>query len=158
MAQVTPETVVEQLLGLLQEATEGPSEGGSWFTDNTPDAGLFGSIASVDAETASRLLGSSSIAAHVHHVVFGMDAMAAWIRGDRGRRDWTASWRVSSVTDEEWADLQESARRAYADLAASMRKHALDEELSIGAAMGSVAHIACHLGAIRQKLVLARNA
>jgi hypothetical protein len=141
---------------LLQEAVEGPSEGGSWFTDNAPDAGFLGSIRGIDAPTASRILGQSSIAAHVYHSVFGMDAMAAWIRGDRSRRDWKDSWRVSSVTDAEWKALQESARRAYDDLVSSIRAHALDDDLSIGAAMGSVAHLACHLGAIRQKLVLAR--
>lgn len=156
MARVTPDTVVEQLLGLLQEAVEGPSEGGSWFTDNSPDAGFLGSIRSVDAQTASQPLAGSSIAAHVYHSVFGMEAMAAWILGDRGRRDWKESWRVSSVTDAEWTELQDSARRAYFNLKTSIRNHALDEELSIGAAMGAVAHLACHLGAIRQKLVLSR--
>ncbi len=94
--------MVEQVLGVLSEAFEGPQETWSYFTDSGRDGGLFGTLERLDAEVASRVLGRTTIAAHVNHVTFGLHASARWIEGDRTTHKWDESWSVSSVDGEEW--------------------------------------------------------
>ncbi len=149
-------TAIGQIIAVLHEACEGPPERWSYFTDNSPDAGLFGSLGRCDVELASRAVcGAATIAAHVHHTVFAMEASAGWIRGERAKLDWKSSWAVSSVDAEAWKDLNARLRAAYGDLTAAIREHGSDSEDSWGGAVGAVAHAAYHLGAIRQKLAAA---
>jgi len=97
---------------VLREALEGPPERWSYFTDNSPDAGLFGTLAPLSAADASRPVAGTSVAAHVHHV--------AWARQ-------------------------------------TVEAHALAGEEAFGGALVAVAHIAYHLGAIRQKIAVVRT-
>src|SRR5438067_5845254 len=78
MATLSQDVVVGQLLAVLREALDGPAQF-AYFADE----GLSRTLAGISAADASRSVGGSSIAAHVHHVVFGFAASAAWIRGDR---------------------------------------------------------------------------
>lgn len=103
--------MVEQVLGVLSEAFEGPQETWSYFTDSGRDGGLFGTLERLDAEVASRVLGRTTIAAHVNHVTFGLHASARWIEGDRTTHKWDESWSVSSVDGEEWVRAKEAAHR-----------------------------------------------
>ena len=63
--------------------------------------------------------------------------------------DWTASWRRTTVTESEWAALRERLRGAR-----GAGSNALGAPHDVGAGMNgviaSVAHLAYHLGAIRQ--------
>jgi hypothetical protein len=147
------ETAIDQILEVLKEAFEGPSEGGSWFLDNDPNAGWFGTMNRITAEDASRPIGGSTIAAHAFHIFFSLEASSAWIRGDRSGRKWDESWRTRSVDDPGWTEIREGIRRRYAELREAVAAHAGDDALAIGAAVGFAAHSAYHLGAIRQKLL-----
>lgn len=150
--------VLEQLLAVLREAFDGPADPRwSYFTTNAPGAGLLGTLEGVDAALASRPVGGTSVAAHVHHEVFALEATAAWIRGDRSRRDWSQSWRVQRVDATAWEALRQALRRAYEDLRGAVQTHGLDGEESAGGAVAGVAHAAYHLGAIRQKLAVLRS-
>lgn len=150
--------VLEQLLAVLREAFEGPADPRwSYFTDNAPATGLFGTLEGVDAALASRPVGGTSVAAHVHHETFALEATAAWIRGDRSRRDWSQSWRVQQVDAAGWDALRQALRRGYEELREAVRAHGLDGEESAGGALAGVAHAAYHLGAIRQKLAVLRR-
>jgi hypothetical protein len=157
MADLASAVLVERLSSVLREAVEGPSGPWTYFIDKQPDAGLFGALAGLDAADASRPVGGSTIAAHVHHVAFGMDATAAAVHGDRDPRDWTLSWRVSTVEAREWDDLRDRLRRAYDGLRRAFAEHALLDDVSFGEAVGGIAHVAYHLGAIRQKVVGLRS-
>ncbi len=118
---------------------------------------MFGTIEPLSAEEASRPSGGggSTIAAHVHHMVFVLEASSAWIRGDRTPRDWRESWLATTVIEDEWARLQEELRRGYDELARAIEAVDVADEQAlgeaIGEAIGAVAHAAYLLGAIRQK-------
>lgn len=157
MREATRDTVIDRIQMLLREAIEGPEASGSWFTDTSPDSGLLGSIRSLSAAQASEPLGGTTIAAHVHHVAFSLDVSEAWIRGEREEHDWASSWGVSTVNDEEWARLREDVRSRYERLQATIAEHAWDNDEAAAGAIAAIAHMACHLGAIRQKLAFSRT-
>ena len=94
MSEISREESTKQLLAVLREALEGPAEEWSYFTDHGPEAGMFGTLEKLSAAQASRSVGGTSVAAHTHHVGFGLEAAAAWIRGDQTSRDWQESWSV----------------------------------------------------------------
>ncbi|HQR08368.1 MAG TPA: hypothetical protein PLN21_16180 [Gemmatales bacterium] len=148
------ETVMGQLLAVLREGYEGPTTPWSYFTDARPDAGLTGSLKTLSAADASRSVAGLSIVAHVHHVAFGMNASADWIRGDHTPKEWDTSWSILSVDDQGWIKLKQTLQEAYDNLRQAMAFHNADSAYSFGGAVASIAHLAYHLGAIRQKLYL----
>jgi hypothetical protein len=148
--------VTGQLMAVLQEGFEGPRDRWSYFTDHGVDAGLFGTLARITPVDASRLAGGTSIAAHVHHLTFGLHASSAWIRGERASRDWHESWRVVTVDPAAWEEMLADLRRGYDDLKQAIEGHAASSVDATGGAIGAVAHLAYHLGAIRQKVAFLR--
>ena len=152
MADVSIQVVIGQMLAVLQEAFEGPPNPWSYFIDKGNDAGLYRTLARLSAEQASRPVGGSSIAAHAHHVNFGLLATAAWVQGDRTPRNWPESWNVSKVDDVAWIQEQEQLRAGYDELRRAIEKHAADSLEAMGGALAGLAHVAYHLGAIRQKV------
>jgi len=155
MAAVGTREMVEQVIGALSEAFEGPRERWSYFTDTGRDGGLFGTLDRLDAETASRVLGTTSIAAHVNHVIFGLHASARWIEGDRTTHRWDDSWGMSAVDSQVWTRMQERLRAAYRDICRVVELFAMGSEEAMAGAVGALAHVAYHLGAIRQKAAFA---
>jgi hypothetical protein len=126
----------------------------SYFTDSGPKGGLIGTLTPLTAGDASRPVGRTSIAAHVHHVVWAMDATATWIRGDRKGRDWKESWKITTVDEEAWRRLVGELHHQYDQLRQTIQSHALDGEEAFGGALGAIAHLAYHLAAVRQKAAL----
>jgi hypothetical protein len=157
MAGISTEVVVGQLLAVLREGFEGPPERWSYFTDNSPEAGLFGTLGKLGGAAASRPTGGTTIAAHVHHLVFSLDASASWIRGERVQHKWAESWVVSTVEETEWLHLIERLRGGYQELRQAIEVHAMDGLEAFGGAVGAIAHAAYHLGAIRQKVLADRG-
>lgn len=141
------EWAVRQLVAVLQEAFEGSDRDWSYFTDAGPEAGFLRSVQSLSAEEASQPVGGSSVAAHVHHVTFALDAS----------RDWTDSWRVQAVDADGWQRLLRDLRRAYSELREEVERRGTSSEEAFGGAVAAVAHCAYHLGAVRQKVALLRN-
>jgi hypothetical protein len=92
------------------------------------------------------------VAAHVEHLRYGLSLMNRWSAGENpfDDADWSAAWRRPVVTDAEWArlraDLRDEAHR-WRD-ALSAPREVTEEELA--GIIGSIAHLAYHLGAIRQ--------
>ncbi len=158
MTGIPMEGVIDQLSAVLREALEGPKERWSYFTDTGKDAGLFATLSRLSAAEASRVLGETTVAAHVAHVVFGLEASARWIEGDRTTRNWKESWSISKVDDGEWAHLKDRVRRGYVELQAAISRYAATSPEAMGGALGALAHAAYHLGAIRQKVTFARHA
>jgi len=125
MPGISLDETIRQLLAVLHEAVEGPPESWSYFTDNRRDAGYDGTLATVTADEASRMISGTSIAAHTHHAAWAMRRSAAWIRGDRNRWDWSESWRLSTVGEDEcraWtlsrgASAVDAAGAIHSDLA-----------------------------------------
>jgi len=143
------DTATRQVLAALREGFEGPGKVG-YFLDS--DAGLLRTLGNLSAEEASRERGGNSVAAHAGHILFGLDAFAAFIAGDHTQRDWNESWRLGTVDEDAWKRLQADLGRGYETLRTAIKTHAATSDEAMGGAVAGVAHLAYHLGAIRQKL------
>ena len=141
---------LEQVLETLRETFEGGRPGeGTQYLDHA--SGILPTLRSVDAERASRSIGGRpTIAAHARHMNFHLRATVAWINGDRKQQDWPGSFEPQSVTADEWRVLQEDLQRSRLELERVLRALDADTFLREGAGIGPVAHLAYHLGAIRQ--------
>ena len=140
------------LATLFSELVDGASQAGAYVL-NRGDVGLLRSLDKLSAAAASAKQDGSSVAAHVDHLRYGLSLMNRWAAGEKNpwtQADWTASWRKTSVTESEWkqlrASLGEEARR-WADAVSTPRDV---DEIELNGILGSIAHVAYHLGAIRQ--------
>jgi hypothetical protein len=146
------DTIAAPLARLFGELADGVSGGG--FVLNTGDIGLLRSLQGLSAADASRSVNDgATIAAHAQHVRYGLSLMNAWAAaGGNPFADakWDEAWKISTVGDAEWAEIRdglgEEARRWIAVLKAP--REVVDVEIT--GMMASVAHVAYHLGAIRQ--------
>lgn len=141
---------------LLTEVFDGPP-GNEAFILNPGDPGLLRQLDTIDAEAASSrpMPGSTTVAAHVDHVCYGLSLLNRWIAGEANpwaTADWMESWKRGTVTPEQWASL----RKRFRDEAARWQKAAAGrttwDDISAAGSLSSVAHTAYHLGAIRQIL------
>ncbi len=145
-------TMNESLQALLRELIDGPPDAA--YILNPGDPGLLRSLDTLDATAASaRPGGGACIAAHVDHVRYGLSLVNRWSQGDPdpwATADWSTAWTRTSVTGQEWTDL----RRALATEArAWLQASGVPRELSaveMNTVVSSVAHLAYHLGAMRQ--------
>jgi hypothetical protein len=135
----------------LSEVLYGP--GADAYFLNPGDRGLIASLDTLSADTASAQPGGrSSVAAHVEHLRYGLSLLNRFARGEDpwGDANWAESWTRQQVTDEQWKTLRsELAREARAWMEAMKRPPAWDEP-GLASAVGSIPHLAYHLGAIRQ--------
>lgn len=157
MSEMTLDTVGAQIRAVLQEAFEGPPEGFAYFSNRGDDAGLANLLPQISPAEASQDIGGNSIAAHVHHLCFSLNISAAWLRGERVRPHWPESWSLRTVDDDGWREEQAALQMARKNLCDAIDVYSLRDEMSIGITLGNVAHIACHIGAIRQKLKTIRD-
>jgi hypothetical protein len=140
------------LATLFGELVDGaPGSGG--YMLNAGDAGMLRSLDNLSATAASTPTATgSSIAAHVDHVRYGLSLMNRWSAGENPFRnaDWSTSWKKTTVSDHEWdtlrRDLQAEATRWLDELRTPREL----QEIELNGMIGSIAHLAYHLGAIRQ--------
>ena len=142
------------LARLFAELVDGTSGQKGAFILNTGDIGLLRSIDALGASQASQATnGGATIAAHAQHLRYGLSLMNRWaVEGGDPFSDatWDAAWKISTVDDAAWAEIRGGLRdEAHRWLhALRMPRQVTDVELAGLAA--SVAHLAYHLGAIRQ--------
>ena len=154
-ASVSLDTVLDHLLAALKEGLDGPGRWG-FFSDRGPEAGLSATLKALSASEASKVTGGTSIAGHVHHLVFSFEASVAWMKGDTSPRDWAKSWSVVSVTEPTWRKLQDDLRAGFAAMKAAIEAHAKTGFEPAGVAVAAPAHVAYHVGAIKQKIAFLR--
>jgi hypothetical protein len=137
---------------LFAELIDGaPTSGG--YMLNGGDHGLLRALDRLPAAGASKLTSTgSSIAAHVDHVRYGLSLMNRWNSGENpfAGADWSASWKKTTVSETEWRALRADLRTEANRWLAALRAPREVEELELNGMVGSVAHLAYHLGAIRQ--------
>ena len=127
---------------------------------NVGDRGLLRSLERLSASEASALTPTgSSIAAHVDHVRYGLSLMNRWSLGEDPFADakWTESWNKTSVTDAEWEALRIQLRDEAARWLVVLRTPRAVEGIELSGMIGSIAHLAYHMGAIRQINTSARG-
>jgi hypothetical protein len=145
-------TVLPTLLSELVNGSPDPSVG--TYMLNRGDEGLLKSLDKLSASAASMTNGGgASIAAHVEHLRFGLSLLNRWAAGEAAPwkgADWTASWRKPTVSDAEWRALRNDLRREAQAWVDALRTPRDLNEAELGWVTGSVAHLAYHVGAIRQ--------
>jgi hypothetical protein len=148
-------TEISPVLGcLFSELADGATAGGGAFILNSGDVGLLQSLDKLSAADASRAVNDgATIAAHAQHVRYGLSLMNRWaIGGGNPFADatWDAAWKVSSVDATTWNEIRDGLRseaRRWLRVLQSSRDVA---EAELTGMVASVAHLAYHLGAIRQ--------
>ena len=141
------------LAKLLSELVDGAPRDGA-FILNSGDIGLLRSLDRLTAAEASRSVdGGATVAAHARHVRYGLSLMNRWARESGNPfadATWDGAWKTSSVDTPAWEEIRKGlAEEAHRWLAAlTTREHA--SEIELAGMAGSVAHLAYHLGAIRQ--------
>ena len=143
------------LTTLFSELVAGtrPTDGGA-FVLNSGDIGLLRSLDKLSASDASRSANQgATIAAHAQHVAFGLSLMNRWALegGDPyGNAKWDEAWKSSVVNDAQWtvirANLQDEALEWLESLGAEREVTTLE----LSGMIATIAHVAYHLGAIRQ--------
>lgn len=140
------------LTTLFSELVDGAPESGAYML-NRSDPGLLRSLDKLSAAAASATAnGGSSIAAHVDHLRYGLSLMNRWAAGENpwNDADWSASWRRTRVSDAEWKKLREDLRDETHRWLDAMREPRDVDETELNGMIGSIAHLAYHVGAIRQ--------
>jgi hypothetical protein len=141
----------ESLVTLFRELIDGPDADAAWML-NGGDIGLLRSLDNLTASAASAAP-PASIASHVDHLRYGLSLMNRWSRGEPNpwaTADWTTSWTRSTVDDQEWAEAKRALAveaRAWLETLGVARDYSSFE---LNGVIASVAHLAYHLGAIRQ--------
>lgn len=142
------------LATLMRELTLGsPDPGADTYMLNRGDGGLLASLDKLSARSASSTAGGGSIASHADHLRYGLALLNRWARGEPSPwkdADWTLSWKKSNVSDNEWNALRAELRREANDWIAALAAPREVEPREGTWVAGSVAHLAYHLGAIRQ--------
>ncbi len=149
------DSVSSRFLERLTELFEGmPAGEPTWVTSGGPQGGLLPTVEALSAEQASTALGRTTIAAHVNHLVFAVGMVNRWAQGEGPEGDWPGSWKVQTVTEEEWellkSRLQAEARELVAGPAARLDWQS-PEMANYG--FSTLAHTAYHLGAIRHMAI-----
>jgi hypothetical protein len=150
---VTTPDIAGALSTVLDELIAGAGPKAAWVL-NPHDPGLLNSLDKLSAEEASAIPtgGGVSIAAHVDHLRHGLQLLNRWAKGENpfADADYSASWDRITVSEAEWLARREALRReadAWRD-AIKRPRDLTDFELT--GMVASVAHLAYHLGAIRQ--------
>jgi hypothetical protein len=151
---LTTQTLHASFAALFAELVDGPSPHAAYML-NSKDPGLLQSLDRLSAAAASSIpaAGGASVAAHVDHVRYGLELMNRWSNGEAdpwSNADWTASWRRTTVTTEQWAALRGQLRQEVRRWGTALRQPRDWSEVELNSVIASIAHLAYHLGAIRQ--------
>jgi len=145
--------VAVALARLFGELTEGVSGGGG-FVLNTGDIGLLRSLDTLSAADASRSVnGGATIAAHTQHVRYGLSLMNQWaVDGGNpfANAKWDEAWKLSTVGETEWTAIRDGLGDEVRHWLVVLKAPREVQDVELTGMVASIAHIAYHLGAIRQ--------
>jgi hypothetical protein len=139
---------------LFSELVDGASDRTGAFILNSGDLGLLRSLDKISAADASRSVhDGATIAAHAQHLRYGLSLMNRWA-GEGGDpfadAAWDKAWTTRHVDEPAWTEIKhglgDEAQR-WLDALSSPREVA---EVELTGMIASIAHLAYHLGAMRQ--------
>ena len=139
---------------LFSELIDGADHPKGAFILNSGDPGLLRSLDRLSAADASRSVNDgATIAAHAQHVRFGLSLMNRWaVEGGNpfANAKWDEAWKISAVDQPAWDEirggLRDETHRWLQALGSPREVHPVE----LSGMIGSIAHLAYHLGAIRQ--------
>lgn len=144
--------LADTLRTLFAELVHGAPEGNAYML-NPGDPGLLKSLDRLSASAASTVHnGGSSIAAHAEHLRYGISLLNRWSAGENpfADADWAAAWRKTTVSEAEWLDLRRHLRTEIDRWQATLGTPRDVNTTELNGMTGSIAHLAYHVGAIRQ--------
>lgn len=146
---------------LFAELVTGAPTGGGAFMLNSGDVGLLRSLAQLSAAEASASVhGGATIAAHAQHLRYGLSLMNRWAReGGNPFADalWDAAWRTTAVDDDQWSEIRGGLQDEAVAWLEQLGTPREARTIEVTGMIGSIAHLAYHLGAIRQIAAAARG-
>lgn len=149
----TPD-VTSALTRLFEELVDGTSGHASAFILNSGDVGLLRSLDKLSAVDASRCVNSgATIAAHAQHVRFGLSLMNRWAAegGDPfANARWDEAWKTSAVDAQTWMAIRNGLRDETHRWLTALGSPREVSDVELTGMIASIAHLAYHLGAIRQ--------
>jgi hypothetical protein len=141
------------LARLFSELVNGPDRRGA-FMLNSGDIGLLRSLDKISAADASRSVnGGAAIAAHVQHVRYGLSLMNQWANeggNPFANAKWDQAWKIAEVDASEWDAIRNGLREEATRWLQVLTTPRDVMEVELTGMIGSIAHLAYHLGAIRQ--------
>src|SRR5688572_14888535 len=142
------------LPGLFSELVEGAHSDKGAFVLNSGDPGILHSLDSLSSAEASQSSnGGATIAAHTQHLRYGLSLMNRWATegGDPFTgANWGEAWKVSAVDDGQWKEIRDGLRGETQHWLAALQTPRSTSSLALRGMVGSIAHLAYHVGAIRQ--------
>lgn len=150
---------VARLLALWAELLGTDADPAAPRTVLDPDTGWRPTLAALTAEQASRtpLPGGTSIAAHAAHTAYYLERFLSSVAGRHERSDWQGSFRPAVVDEAAWAATQARLFAAADRVESLFRENPAWPADHVHGALANVAHLAYHLGAVRQLLHGARG-
>src|SRR6185369_14161159 len=141
------------LTRLFSELVDGAGSSGA-FILNSGDGGLLRSLDRLSAAEASQSVNDgATIAAHAQHVRYGLSLMNRWAsEGGNPFADaaWDQAWKTTAVDADVWEAIRNGLRdeaERWLELLGTPRQVT---EVELTGMLGSIVHLAYHLGAIRQ--------
>lgn len=139
---------------LFAELTDGVARDAAAFILNPGDAGLLRSLDNVSvAEASDASNGGATLAAHVEHLRYGLSLMNRWASEDGNPfadATWGEAWKIIDVNDAEWREIRRGLRSEAERWRDALAVPRAVSPIELSGMIGSVAHLAYHLGAIRQ--------
>jgi hypothetical protein len=141
------------LVRVFSELTRGtaPQEG---YVLNRGDVGLLRSLDKLSSGDASQSVnGGATIAAHAQHLRYGLSLFNRWAaEGGNPFADakWDEAWNTARVDDVEWHEIRDGLRRESQQWLDTLASPLELSDIELTGVLASVAHLAYHLGAIRQ--------
>jgi hypothetical protein len=139
---------------LFSELVDGTPAAKGAFILNSGDIGLLRSLDKLSAAAASRSVnGGATIAAHAQHLRYGLSLMNRWaVDGGDPFSDarWDEAWKISTVDAAAWQDIRDGLRDEATRWLTALGGPRDAATVELTGMIASVAHLAYHLGAIRQ--------
>ena len=149
----TPD-VLSSLARLFSELVDGAGTPAGGFILNSGDAGLLKSLDRLSPEDASRSVNNgATIAAHAQHLRYGLSLMNRWAEhGGNPFADakWDEPWKISTVDAAAWQEIRSGLRDEVHHWLEVLKSGKSATGVELTGMISSVAHLAYHLGAIRQ--------
>jgi len=146
--------IASSLESLFSELTNGAPKGGGAFVLNSGDIGLLRSLETLTAADASHSVnGGATVAAHAQHVRYGLSLMNRWAAegGDPfANAHWDEAWKTTSVNESEWKEIRTGLEDEARNWLVALRSSRDVSAAELNGLIASIAHLAYHLGAIRQ--------
>jgi hypothetical protein len=142
------------LTRLFSELVDGARDPSGAFILNTGDIGLLRSLDRISADDASGSVDDgATIAAHAQHLRYGLSLMNRWAsEGGNPFADatWDKAWATRDVDAPAWTEIRNGLRdeaHRWLEWLSSPREVT---DVEITGMIASIAHLAYHVGAIRQ--------